>query len=234
MPVPDQPPVVVGVDGTAAGLAAVRLAARESISRGTVLSVIHAFTWPGGTDLAPARRAASRILGEAVATAQRSTPGVGVRGQLEDGPAGAVLRRWSRRAALLVVGADELAATGRLPPGSTLLETASQAWCPVIVARGTRPATGRVIAAVDGSAPSVLARGFAEAEAARRGVPLDVVEVTGGDPGPVLVTASRTAGLIVLGPRGAGGAVRFGSVAHELLLRGGCPTVFVHGLCLFR
>lgn len=252
MRIPNRPPVVVGVNGTAAGLAAVRLAAREAASRDTPLSVVHAFTW----DEADARRAASRFVDEAVATAQRSTPGVDVRGQLVDGPAGSVLRRFSRTAAILVLGAgDKGAGDG---DGSALLEVATRAWCPVLVAHGPRVPSGRAVAAVDGSGPSVLALRFAAGEARRRGLPLDVAhvaadgaeeagrrmldEVLAAVPdlppvrrrllsGPVattLVRVSRRAGLIAIGPRGNGGAARFGSVAYDLLRHSGCATVFVH------
>jgi hypothetical protein len=252
MQIPNRPPVVVGVNGTAAGLAAVRLAAREAVSRGTLLSVVHAFTWNEAED----RHTASRVVEEAVITAKRSTPGVDVRGHLVDGPAGSVLRRFSRTATILVVG-DDLAVTGHPPAGSALLEVVTQAWCPVVVARVPRPPAGRVLAAVDGSGPSVLALRFA-AEMARRGHPLDVAHVIGaggedagrrlldeviaavpdlpplrrrlltGPAAESLVRASRRAALIALGPRGTGGAARFGSTAHELLRRGGCPTVFAH------
>ncbi len=44
MRIPDTAPVVVGVTGSSAGLAAVRLAAREAVSRGRPLRVVHAFT----------------------------------------------------------------------------------------------------------------------------------------------------------------------------------------------
>src|SRR3712207_8783536 len=43
MRTPSAPPVVVGVNGTSAGLAAVRLAAREAVARGVELRVVHAF-----------------------------------------------------------------------------------------------------------------------------------------------------------------------------------------------
>ncbi|AEV86196.1 UspA domain-containing protein [Actinoplanes sp. SE50] len=240
MRIPNQPPVVAGVAGTAGGLSAVRLAAREAVSRGTQLSIVHAFAWDG----AEARRAAAHVVEEAVATAQRCTPGADVRGQLVDGSAGSVLRRFSRTAALLVVGATDL-------PTSSLLEAVTQAWCPVLVARGARPAAGPVLAAVDGSGPSVLALRHAAAEAVRRGLPLEVAgdddavldrvlaglpdlpsperRLLTGDPAGALVRLSQRVALLALGPRGAGGAARFGSVAHELLRHGGCPTVFVHG-----
>ncbi|WP_328476939.1 universal stress protein [Actinoplanes sp. NBC_00393] len=268
MQIPTQGPVVVGVDGSAPSLAAVRLAAREALSRGRSLHVVHAFTWPdprpgaGGADYAPARRAASRIVGEAVAIAQRSTPGVDARGQLVDGPAGRVLLQLSRSAVLLVMGGDALAATGRLPPGSPLPEVVSQAWCPVAVARGPRPPAGPVLAALDGSAYSVLALRFAAEEASRLGRPVQVVHVIRengvdaearagrlidealaavpdlsgvrrrvliGGPAETLVRASRRAGLIVLGPRGARSGGHLGAVADEVLRRGSVPAVFVHG-----
>ncbi|MBG0567503.1 universal stress protein [Actinoplanes aureus] len=199
MRIPTQRPVVVGVDGSPASLAAVRLAAREALSRGRTLHVAHAFTWPdprpgaGGTDYAPARRAASRVVAEAVATAQRSIPGVDARGQLVDGPPGRVLRQLSRGAVLLVLGGDALAASGRLPAGSPLLEVVSQAWCPVAVARGTRPPAGPVLAALDGSAYSILALRFAAEEAERRGGPVHVAHVVMDD-GP---DAEAAAGRLV-------------------------------------
>jgi len=99
---PSMSPVVVGVTGTAASLNAVRLAAREAVSRSRQLRVVHAFTWPNpqpvGTDYDDGRRAATRVVEEAVATAQRSTPGVRVTGQLVDGLPERVLLRLSRTA----------------------------------------------------------------------------------------------------------------------------------------
>ncbi|MEU4557803.1 universal stress protein [Actinoplanes sp. NPDC023936] len=245
-------PVVVGVDGTAPARAAVRLAAREAISRGCVLKVVHAFTWADpGTGYASARGAASRLVEEAVAFAQRSTPGLDARGQLLDGPPARVLIAQSRAADLLVVGGDGL---DRLGAGSVVDDLVPRSWCPVALARGQRPPTGPVVAAVDGSEFSLLGLRFAIEEAALRGCPLRVVHVIGaagrreaadrllaavpaeqrrilvGPPAATLIRATRRAGLLVLGPRGAGGARRIGSVAGEVLRRGGCPVVFAHGL----
>ena len=266
---PSQVSVVVGVNGTSAALAAVRLAAREAVSRAGRLRVIHAFTWPdpltasAGTGYDGARRAASRILEEAVATAQRSTPGTEVRGHLVDGPPGRVLLRLSRGAALLVLGGDGLAAGGRLPSWTVLSEVTTRAWCPVEVARGARPPAGPVLAAIDGSSCSAMVLRFAADAARRRGCALHAVHVmagTGpdaeaaarqtldrtlaavpdlpevrrrvlaGPPQHALVHAAHRAGLIVLGPGGGRlHARRLGSNADEVLRRGGCPAVFVHG-----
>jgi nucleotide-binding universal stress UspA family protein len=193
---PSPSPVVVGVTGTAAGLAAVRLAAREAVSRGRQLRVVHAFTWPSPRPAAPdldydqARRAASQVVEEAVATAQRSTPGVSVTGQLHDGLPDRTLVRLSRAAELLVLGDDDLATMPWLPATSVLVRTTAHAWCPVLVARGPRPPGGPVVAAVDGSPSALLALRAAAAEAARRAAPLEVVHVP-RDSGPAAEAEGR-------------------------------------------
>src|SRR3954451_19030373 len=180
---PVRNPVVVGVTGTSASLAAVRLAAREAVSRGSQLKVVHAFTWPShgppgaGMDYDAARQAASQVVEEAVLTAQRSTPGVRVTGQLVDGLPDRVLLRLSRSAVLLVVGDDDLATLPWLPPASVLVQTVARSWCPVMVARGPRPPRGAVIAAVDGSPNGMHALRYAVAETHRRRSALEVVHV---------------------------------------------------------
>jgi nucleotide-binding universal stress UspA family protein len=267
MRIPDMSPVVVGVTGSSAGLAAVRLAAREAVSRGCPLRVVHAFTWPhpqspGAGDYAGTRRAASRVVDAAVAIAQRSTPGVQVTGQLHDGIPARVLVHLSRTAELLVLGDGNLSVSPPLPVSAPLMQAAARAWCPVVIARGPRPPAGPVLAAVDGSAFALAGLRHAAAEAARRQIPVEVVHVIAepsadarergqriltaavaavpalsrarqrlliGAPGGALARASGHARMIVLGPRGAHGSALLGSVARELLHRGACPTVFVHG-----
>jgi nucleotide-binding universal stress UspA family protein len=183
MRIPGRAPVVVGVSGSAAGLAAVRLAAREAVARDRELRVLHAFSWPRPPHhhepvlYAPARREASRVVAQAVATAQRSTPRVRVAGVLVDGPPTRVLLQQSRTAEVLIIGDDDLATSPRLPMDSVLLQAVSRAWCPVLVSRGLRPPTGPVLAAVDGSAVSLLALKLAATEAKRRGVAVEVVHV---------------------------------------------------------
>ena len=179
MRIPTSSPVVVGVNGTAAGLAAVRLGAREAVSRGRQLRIVHAFTWPGpnvdGYD--EARQTASRILEEAAATAQRSTPGVRVDPQLVDGLPDRVLIQLSRTAEMVILGDDDVGSAPSLPITSVLVQTAARAFCPVVVARGPRPTAGPVVAAVDGSPWSVLALRHAALEARRLGVSVEAVLV---------------------------------------------------------
>ncbi|HEY0534636.1 MAG TPA: universal stress protein [Actinoplanes sp.] len=255
MRIPTTSPVVVGVDGTAAGLAAVRFGAREAVSRGRLLRIVHAFTWAGESQ---SRSAAEDLLAEATATAQRSTPGVRVDPQLVDGPADRVLIQLSRTAELVVVG-------NAVPDSSVLVHVVARAFCPVVVARGPRPPSGPVVAAVDGSPWSVQGLRLAAIEARRRGIGVEAVHVVSragyraedqgrailaaavaavpelrrarsrllsGVPGPALARASARARILVLGPRGTSGAAMLGSVARHLLRQGACPTVFVHGPAL--
>lgn len=256
MRIPTSSPVVVGVDGTAAGLAAVRLGAREAVSRGRLLRIVHAFTWAseraGESDN---RSAADELLADATATAQSSTPGVRVDPQLVDGPADRVLIQLSRTAELIVVG-------NTVPDSTVLVNIVARAFCPVVVARGPRPPSGPVLAAVDGSPWSVQGLRLAAIEARRRGIGVEAVHVVSragyraedegrailaaavaavpelrrtrsrlltGVPGQALARASSRARILVLGPRGTSGAAVLGSTARHLLRQGACPTVFVHG-----
>jgi nucleotide-binding universal stress UspA family protein len=271
MRTPSAPPVVVGVNGTSAGLAAVRLGAREAVARDRKLRVVHAFTWPDNRagqaprGYAVARREAAKIVDAAIATAQRSTPGVRVTGALVDGLPIRVLLQLSRTAEMLILGDDDLAMTGALPDDSVLYQAVSRAFCPTVVARGPRPQAGPLLAAVDGSPDSIEALRFAAEEAARRMVPIVVAHVVTrsgaeaagravldaavaavpqlhdarkrllvGDPAGALVRASRKARMVLAGPRGSDGATLLGPVAHELLRRGACPTLFVHGTTATR
>jgi len=174
---------VVGVTGTSAGLAAVRMAAREAMARDRPLRSLHVFSWPGtrsfddAPDWASARHRASRIVVEAVATASRTVPGVHVEGLLADGLPVRELLRQSRTAELIVLGDDDIALSPRLPLDSVLVQTVARARCPVVVARGNRPPAGPLLAAVDGSPSSMLALRLAAAEAGRRLVPVEVVHV---------------------------------------------------------
>ncbi|WP_082772157.1 universal stress protein [Actinoplanes sp. TFC3] len=185
MQIAEPAPVVVAVNGTAAGLAATRLGAREAVARGVALRILHAFAWPGTRylddppDYAAARHDAGQIVQEAVATALRTVPGVRVEGRVTDGQPVRELVRQSRSAQLLVLGDDGLAAGPHLPPEAVLVQVVAHARCPVAIARGVRPPAGPVLAAVDGSPCSLMAVRLAAAEARRRQVKLEVAHVVG-------------------------------------------------------
>jgi nucleotide-binding universal stress UspA family protein len=84
-----------------------------------------------------------------------------------------------------------------------------------VVARSTGEARGRAV--------------LDEAVAAVPGLCNARKRLLVGDPATTLVTASRKARMVLAGPRGKDRAALLGPVAQELLRRGACPTLFVHG-----
>lgn len=173
-------PVVVGVDGSPAGLAAVSVAAREARMRGTGLRVVHAFFWPmmrvplEPSSLGPPdgglRNEADQLVQEAVRHAREVAPGVEVAGAVVTGDTLPVMAEESRDAALAVVGSRGLGAFAGLLLGSTAVHLAAHGHCPLLVVRGAGdPAReGLIVAGVDGSPAGDAAIEFAFAEAALR------------------------------------------------------------------
>jgi nucleotide-binding universal stress UspA family protein len=181
--------VVVGADGSACSLSAVRTAASEAVERGRPLRIVHAYIWPSlGVAVGPAvngpsdmgiRDAAERILAEAVIEAEKAAPGVHATAALVDGAAAPVLLGESRNAVVLVIGDRGLGGFDSLILGSVALHTTAHAACPVLVVRGQERTTGPVVVGVDGSAGSGSAVGFAIEEAARRKTGLTAVHAWG-------------------------------------------------------
>ncbi|MFG3712606.1 universal stress protein [Micromonospora sp. NPDC047730] len=179
-------PVVVGVDGSAAALDAVRAAAREAAQRQRPLRVVHAFIWPltrvpvdpvpGAPTGAGLRNQAERYVAEAVAEAGKAAPEVAVTGAVVDGAATPVLLDESRDAALVVLGHRGLGGFAGLLIGSVTVQVSAHALCPVLVVRGEPRADGPVVVGVDGSANSTEAVAFAFEEASHRGAPLLAVQ----------------------------------------------------------
>ncbi|SCL46489.1 Nucleotide-binding universal stress protein, UspA family [Micromonospora citrea] len=180
-------PVVVGVDGSAAALDAVRVAAREAAQRQRPLRVVHAFIWPlipnapldavpGAPADAGLRNQAERYVAEAVAEAGKVAPDVAVTGAVVDGAATPVMLDESREAALMVLGHRGLGGFAGLLIGSVTVQVSAHALCPVLVVRGEERADGPVLVGVDGSECSMEAVGFAFEEASRRGAPLLAVQ----------------------------------------------------------
>jgi nucleotide-binding universal stress UspA family protein len=172
-------PVVVGVDGSPAGLAAVRLAADAALRRHCPLRVVHAFVWPmlrvsgrpspEGPEEGGLRQQAERVVAEAVAEAQGVAPALPVAGDVVPGFATAVLVGESTGAALVVLGDHGLGGITSLLVGSVAVQVTAHAACPVLIARGRSHPTGPVVVGIDGSAPSEQSVGCAVEEAALRG-----------------------------------------------------------------
>jgi nucleotide-binding universal stress UspA family protein len=179
--------VVVGVDGSADALRAVRVAAAEATIRQRPLRVVHALGWPqrnmpaspapgGPLDGGP-RYEAERIVAKAIAEARAAAPDLDVTGGIAEGePAEAMLGE-SPKAALLVLGDRGLGGFSGLIVGSVAVQVSGHAACPVLVVRGREDPAGPVVVGVDGSELSELAVGFAVEEAALRGADLVAVHV---------------------------------------------------------
>ncbi|MFI8090648.1 universal stress protein [Streptomyces sp. NPDC086080] len=174
--------VVVGVDGSASGLAAVEVAAREAALRGAGLRVVHACVWPamhvpmGPSPLGPPegglRNVVDRLMAEAVQRAAEAAPEVAVEQVVVTGESLTVLEAQSRGAELVVVGSRGMGGFVGLLVGSTAVHLTAHGQCPVLVVREQPVADGPIVLGVDGSAAGRKAVEFAFAEAALRKAPL--------------------------------------------------------------
>ncbi len=181
--------VVVGVDGSADALRAVRWAVPEARRRQAVLRLVTAFAWtddrmigmpwigqaPYGERL---RAAAEKGLATAAAAAAELGPELPVEQELVPGFPGGVLVDQSRTAELLVVGERGLGRLGSTLAGSVAVGVAAHAACPTVVVRGAEPGPDPalpVVVGIDGTPRSEAAIAFAFEEASARGVPLVAV-----------------------------------------------------------
>ena len=176
------PRVLVGVDGSADSLTALRWAMRWALVRGAEIRVLAAFstiapwTTPGVLDLGAldaARedtRSRARAAIDAVRTSAPELRDVPVSLLVEPGPTAAQLVRHSAAADLLVVGSRGRSAVASALVGSVALHCVSSAECPVAViplpGRWAQPqAASRVVVGVDGSERSAVALSAAVTEA---------------------------------------------------------------------
>lgn len=178
-----EPRVVAGIDGSPAAETAIRWAAAEAASRGTGLRLVHAFVWPefpvplGPSDVAPGLRAAAdKIVRESVELARKLEPGLEIVGSREDGFPSPVLIRASQHADLMVIGSRGLGVTLGALVGSTGLDLAANAQCPVVVVRPDQPTDSgdHVVVGYDGSSPASAALDFGLDYARRHGLPVRV------------------------------------------------------------
>jgi len=160
--------IVVGYDGSPGAAQALRWAAREAWSRGTMLTVCLAWTpdhmeLPTESDLCDlARRHGQEILTRGLPYAETVLGPGRVHPDLAAGPAAQVLCERSRGADMVVVGSR---GHGELPG----LRLGSVSWQPA------NRAPGPVVLGADGSPAGQAAITFAFEEAALRVVPLVTV-----------------------------------------------------------
>ncbi|UWZ34157.1 universal stress protein [Dactylosporangium roseum] len=177
-------PVIVGVDGSPAGLGAVRWAADEAVRHGKPLRITHALGVPG-----PFEQPFEQVVDEhdialdAATEARGWYPGLHITTSTWHGSPAHVLVEESRHASLVVVGSRRTGGFRSLLVGSVGLQLAARAYCPVLIVhnaeRWAAPESPLprqpIVVGFDGSAHSDFAVGLAFSEAATRGVELVAV-----------------------------------------------------------
>jgi nucleotide-binding universal stress UspA family protein len=193
--------IVVGVDGSRAGLEAVSWAVKEAALRGVPLRIVHAMPkWAyESRESSPyanvglwMREGAESVVEEALQRARREAPDVVVEHELLPGDPRPALFKAAEGAEMLVVGNHGLGGFRGLRLGSVALGVIGHTTCPAVVVRGVpTPPRDEVVVGVDGYEGSTAAIRFAFAEAALRGAELRAVQAwnallpaTGLDPMP--------------------------------------------------
>ncbi|QYC40923.1 Universal stress protein [Nonomuraea coxensis DSM 45129] len=176
--------ILVGVDGSKAGLEAAGWAAREAALRDVPLTVAHAIPrWACETEsgrlsevAAWMREGGRSVLRAAEEQARREHAAIDLRTTFVPGDPRAALIEAAEDAELLVVGSHGLGGVRGMLVGSVAYGVAGRAPCDVVVVREpASPPKGEIVAGVDGSPASSGVLEFAFAEARTRGLRLRVV-----------------------------------------------------------
>jgi nucleotide-binding universal stress UspA family protein len=132
---PNQPRIVVGVDGSPTSLEALDWAVREARLRGATLEVVHAsFFRQVFLDSFPGAKEGERsILDAALARAKATAPDIRLVGRFGDPPAAQVLVDVSKDADLLVIGSRGLGPFKEFALGSVSHDCARHAQCPLVI-----------------------------------------------------------------------------------------------------
>ncbi|MGW3498521.1 universal stress protein [Streptomyces sp. NPDC001020] len=151
------PPVVAGVDGTAASLSAAAWAAREAMRRNCPLLLVHAFCrHPRQKEVPPTKATlphpTRRVLQSAAEHLRRTCPGIHLSDEQVEGPAPAALLQAAEQADLLVLGSHGPSGVTGVLLGSVALAVVADAEGPVILVRAGEKAEDEHLPADDGSA----------------------------------------------------------------------------------
>ncbi|SEM27767.1 universal stress protein [Nonomuraea pusilla] len=176
--------IIVGVDGSRAGLDAVAWAAREAALRGVPLTVAYAMPrWAIETrsgryaDVAAwMRDGCDTVLAAGRERARREQPELEVVTAALPGDARDALTRAAEDAQLLVVGSHGVGGVRGMLIGSVAYGVTAHATCDVVVVRALPSLPrGEIVVGVDGSPRSRAVLEFAFAEAELRGAELRAV-----------------------------------------------------------
>jgi nucleotide-binding universal stress UspA family protein len=139
--------VVVGVDGSAESIAALRWAARYAAASGARVRAVMAWHYPGAVGGPPIEKAPAAVhaqtdaqmhetLDTAIAKAYEGQDSAGVEKDTAYGHPAQVLIEASKEADLLVVGRHGHGAFTGMLLGSVSIHCVTGAYCPVVVIRG--------------------------------------------------------------------------------------------------
>ncbi|WP_326559892.1 universal stress protein [Micromonospora sp. NBC_01796] len=187
-------PILVGYDASEGARLALAWALDEAARTGTSVLLAYAFEWmtaatwigpgpgPGTWPDETTRRAVGEMVSAAVTEATDAHPGLTVRGEVLDTPAGIGLAQRSADAALVVLGSRGHGGFSGLLAGSTTISVSAHAHCPVVVVRplpdagpGAEPGRRRIVAGADGSPYARLALAWAVERAVSRAAPLHAI-----------------------------------------------------------
>jgi nucleotide-binding universal stress UspA family protein len=181
-------PIVVGVNGSFVAVRAALWAAAVGSRLDAPLHILTATPYLGhnpsdataairAAAIAEHREVAEQMLKAAEGGVRREHPALVVTTTSVDEPADEALSAASRTARLLVLGCDDVTATGAMLVGSTTLATLAHAVCPVVAWRGdsVAPTDQPIVVGVEGSAGDRGALGTAFELADSLGAPLRAV-----------------------------------------------------------
>jgi nucleotide-binding universal stress UspA family protein len=182
--------VVVGIDGSSGAEAAMHWAIKDAGTRKVAVRLVCAYHIPPGyyqglgmytevpQELEAVRKAADRIVEDALAAAAKIDSGVEISGVTVDGSPVPALLEESRTASLLVLGSRQRSALASSILGSVSAAAVARAECPAVVVRGPAglPEEGaEVVVGVDGTPASQALLEFGFDHASRRRAPLRAV-----------------------------------------------------------
>lgn len=130
-------PILVGIDGSSAAVAAALWGIDEAITRGVPLRLVSVIkpTHESPEDYERDVAHAEKSLGQARLAVEATKKAIPLETEVSRGPAGSVLLEASSDAALICVGCVGIGRYARSIVGSTATELAEKAQCPVAVLR---------------------------------------------------------------------------------------------------